>query len=317
MFTSTGGKLLSITSTSNPISTGSSILNVIIFSEPGEHKIWLEVNNGLETYDIEKTIIVEENLNPDFDWIVNFDDDDYQVPVKLTMQNNSISATSYQWTFENGLPATSTEENPEVIFNVIGNHQITLNVSNGKDSKFISKNIDVLTNTNLKTFENVKLGINSSHNNNVIGSFFSTFTRKSYTQNEVNNDNGALIDLVYFGLNESFTLNKFVSPNDLNTTTFSTIPNATHTKFINSLELCNCSTSLTVSGFDTMVDDSLLKDFVIEETTGGLQQFDNNVLPRIILFENSAGRKGAIKIKEYVQNGQDSYMLIDIKIQKQ
>ena len=289
----------------------------IIFNEPGEHKIWLEVSNGLETYNLEKTIIVEENLDADFDWQASFDDDDYQVPVKLNIQSSHTSATTFQWTFENGLPATSTEENPEVVFNEVGSHQITLIASNGKDSKIISKNVEVFSNTNLKIFENIKLGINTSHTNNMIGSFFSTFSRKSYTKSEVNDTNGHLIDLVYFGLSENFTLNKFVSPGDLNTTTFSPIPNATHTKFINSLELCNCSASLSVADFDTMSDDSFLKELVIEETNEGLQPFDNSVLPRIILFENSEGRKGAIKIKEYVQNGQDSYVLIDIKIQKQ
>ncbi len=289
----------------------------VVFEEPGEHKIWLEVANGLETYNLEKTIIVEENLDADFEWGVSFDDDDYQVPVKLNLQSSHISTTTFQWTFENGFPSTSTEENPEVIFNEPGNHQITLIATNGKDSKTISKNVEVYPNANLKTFENIKLGINTSHNSDEIGSFFSTYNREPYKKNEVNNENGSLIDIVFFGFNSSFSQNRFVSPNDLSSTTFESIPGATHTKLINSLESCSCSASLSVADFDTMIDDSELKDLVIEETNEGLQPFDNSVLPRIILFENNRGIKGAIKIKEYVQNGQDSYILVDIKVQKE
>ena len=289
----------------------------IVFDEPGEYKIWLEVSNGFETYDLEKTIIVEENLDADFDWEVSFDDDDFQIPVELNMQSTHISTTTFQWIFENGTPSTSTEENPKVVFNEVGIHEITLIASNGKDSKTISKNVETYPNPNLKTFENIKLGINTSHNNNEIGSFFSTYNREPYKKNEVNSENGPLIDIVFFGFNNSFSQNKFVSPNDLSSTTFESIPGATHTKFINSLESCSCSASLSVADFDNMINDSELKDLVIEETVEGLQPFDNSVVPRIILFENNRGIKGALKIKEYVQDGQDSYIIVDIKVQKE
>jgi PKD repeat protein len=36
---------------------------------------------------------------------------------------------SYQWTFANGTPATSTAQNPTVVFNSTGDHQVTLTVS--------------------------------------------------------------------------------------------------------------------------------------------------------------------------------------------
>lgn len=85
---------------------------------------------------------------------------------------------------------------------------------------------------------------------------------------------------------------------------------------INSQESCNCLTSLTVLQFVTMVDDSALKTLTIEETPEGLQEFDDSITPRIVLFETQDGRKGAIKIKEYITNGSDSYIIVDIKVQK-
>ena len=300
----------------NPSSSTNQNPPNVIFDQPGEHKIRLEVNNGLETYSMEKVVVVEENLNADFGWEVNFDDDDYQAPVSITMENNSISATTFQWTFENGVPSTSTESTPKVVFNEPGDYQITLIASNGKNSQSISKSIQISSNTNIRSFENVKLGINTSHNNNVIGSFFSTSTRNTYASNEVNDTNGKDIDLVFFGLNSNFTLNKFVSPDEMSSTTFNDIPGASHTKFINSQESCICAASMSVLEFDTMTDDTLLQSLIIEETTGGLQQFNNSLVPRIVLFENTDGKKGAIKIKEYVQDGQNSYIVVDIKVQK-
>src|SRR5690606_26231134 len=98
-----------------------------------------------------------------------------------------------------------------------------------------------------------------SHNNNVLGSMFSTKTGNIYTKSEINEITSNEIDIVFFGLNSNFSLNKFVSPDQTNGTTFSTIPNSTHTKFINSQELCECSVSLSTAEFDQMNNGSLLQ----------------------------------------------------------
>jgi len=50
--------------------------------------------------------------------------------------------------------------------------------------------------------------------------------------------------------------------------------------------------------------------------SGGWHNFDNSVVPRIVLFQTRDGRKGAIKIKQFVQNGAASYIVADIKVQK-
>ncbi|MEM9933380.1 MAG: PKD domain-containing protein [Bacteroidota bacterium] len=45
------------------------------------------------------------------------------------------SPTSWNWTFEGGTPATSTEQNPKVIFNQGGNLSVSLRISNGESEK--------------------------------------------------------------------------------------------------------------------------------------------------------------------------------------
>ncbi|MCH4565686.1 hypothetical protein MKP05_21635, partial [Halomonas sp. EGI 63088] len=74
---------------------------------------------------------------------------------------------------------------------------------------------------------------------------------------------------------------------------------------------------LSAGEFDAMSNGSILSGLTIEDTNAGMQDFDDSVVPRIVLFQTRDGRKGAIKIKEFVSDGQDSYIIVDIKIQKQ
>ncbi|SEB52399.1 PKD repeat-containing protein [Tenacibaculum sp. MAR_2009_124] len=289
----------------------------IIFTAPGDHRIRLKAGNGMENHVLEKSINVLPYLEAKFDYSVAFEDDDYQVPVKINLTNNSISTTNYEWTFEGANISTSNQENLDITLVTPGTHSIKLKASNGKEEKEITKTITVFENTNIREFNNVKLGINTAHNTNNRGAFYSAITRQVYSENEITDDIGAKIDFVYFGLNESFAFNKFVSPDQADTTAFSAIPNSTTTKIINNQELCNCTSSMSVSEFDAMSDDSIFRNMDINETTEGLTEFSNSVSPRIVLFQTSDQRKGAVKVKQFVRQGTNSYIVVDIKIQKE
>ncbi len=286
----------------------------IVFTKEGEHTIKVTVSNEFESFTSEKKIEVLPKLLPDFNWEVAFFDDDDQAPVSITLFNESISATSYQWTFEKGNPSTSTEEAPKVTFTEAGIHKMVLEASNDKETKRITKTIEVLPNTNLRTFENIKLGINSAHNSNAIGAFFSASLRKVFTANEVTDKSE--IDIAFLSLNKTFNFNKFLSPREVKSNGFLEIPNATHTKFINTQENCNCGVRFTETQFNAMNNDLPLQSILITETTNGLLHFNKDVLPRIVLFQTEDGRKGAIKIKEFVDKGTNSHIICDIKIQK-
>lgn len=290
----------------------------VVFTTPGMHKITLEVTNGQEVHTAEKSIEVNPLLVADFDYKVPFEDDDFQVPVKLNLENKSISATSYEWKFEGADITSSILENPEILFTTAGTYKIELKAKNSKKEATIVKTINLLDNTNIRILENIKLGINTAHKTNTIGAYFSTITREVYTQEEVTSEIGSKIDIAFFGLNKEFTFNKFVSPIEVSSVALQSIPNATHTKFINSQESCSCGVAISVNDFDTMVDDSLLKTLVVNETTQGIKEFDDSVLPRIVVFETADKRKGVIKIKEFKEIDEtNSYILIDVKVQKE
>lgn len=288
----------------------------VIFESPGDHKITLEVSNGFESFSENTTITVAPAIEAIFDWEVAFLDDDYQAPVTITMTNSSISATSYNWIFPTGTPSTSIETTPTATFTTPGTHTIELEADNGKKTHTLTKEITIHPDTNIKTFPNIELAINNAHNTNVKGAFFSTKLRKVFTADQVNSENGADIDIAFFGLNSSFSFNKFVSPDQVDSNGLIAIPNATPTKFINSQEICGCGISISVAQFDRITDDTLLDTLTITETSNGLLAFDSSVLPRIVLFETHEGRKGVIKIKGYVTDGVASYVICDIKVQK-
>ncbi|CAL2094925.1 PKD repeat protein [Tenacibaculum sp. 190524A05c] len=301
----------------NPASSTDENPSNVIFTTPGEHKIKLQVSNGEEQFEMEETIEVAPLLVADFDYSVAPEDDDFQVPVKLSLENKSISATNYVWTFQGANINSSTDKNPEIEFTTPGVYNIELKSSNSKVEETITKTIEVFENTNLRVLENVELGINTAHNDNIKGAYYSTENRTVYTKDEITDEIGKTIDIAFFGLNSDFTFNRFVSPDDVQSFAFDMIPNATKTKFINRLEDCNCGISFTSSDFDAMINDTSIKDLVITETPEGLKEFDNTVIPRIIIFQTASNKKGVIKIKEFVNDGLNSFIRVDIKMQKE
>jgi PKD repeat protein len=288
----------------------------VIFSSPGNHNIKLTVSNGFESQSKTQTITVAPYLVADFTWTPNFEDQDYQSPVKINLMNQSVSATSYSWTFQGGNPATSIEQEPKQVVFTTGTFQITLTASNDKTSKSITKTITVLPDTNLTVLEDVKFGINVAHNANTVGAFYAIKNKNSYTGNQVNNMVSSQIDIAFQGLNANFTFNKFISPDQVSNFGFQALTGAQKTIFINSQDLCNCGLNFTVSNFDAMINDAPLQSLNILNSTAGAQEFGKNY-PRIVLFKTQDGRKGVIKVKDMIQNGSSSYLLCDIKVQKQ
>ena len=289
----------------------------IVFPEAGDHVVTLVAGNGRENQVYSDTVTVAYDVFADFDIVPVFDDDDFQAPATFNLINNSKGATGFEWTFDTAEPTSSIEMEPTITINEPGVHQIKLKAYNTKRSEVDIKEVTVYENTNLRILEDVVLGISSAHNVNLKGALYSTKTRQVYNAGSVPLDDGSMIDIAFFALNSDFNFSKFVSPDEVQEYTFDPIPNAKHTKFINLQESCECGASLSVAAFDGMEDDALLAVMNIEETIGGIQDFDNTVLPRIVLFETWDGRKGAIKIKDFVADEANSHIVVDIKVQKQ
>jgi PKD repeat protein len=286
------------------------------YTTAGEYAVKLEATNERgEKNILSKTIKVLRALStPDFDIAPSFEDDDYEAPLTAKLENHTTSSTIHKWAATGGSLSNASDSLPSVTFTNPGTYTITYEASNGKQTATVSKNITIKPNSGLRTFINVQLGINTAHA--TIGSFFSTSLRKVIKQSEVTDAISSKIDLVFFGLSESFSYNLFASPNAAATWTFPTITGATQTKIINKQESCGCNTSFTATDFDNATTGSALDGLSIVPTTAGSAEFNNSTVPRVILFQNTARKKGAIKIKQFIQAGQQSYILCDIKVQK-
>lgn len=285
----------------------------VVFTTPGDHIIKLTISNGLETYSTQKTVTIKPAMTIDFNWTVDPIDNDYQAPVLLHLNNMSTNAFTYEWTIVGANPATSTAVSPDINLPAAGTYTIILKAINDKETKILQKQVTVLPDANLLSFSNIQLGISSA--SSTIGSFFSSELGTVLKQNEVNAANGSKIDFAFFGLNSSFMYNQFVSPDQVQNNGFLAIPNATHTKVINSQELVG--TQLSSSGFDAINAGNDFNSITVTETNAGKSPFNNSVVPRVILFQTADGRKGAVKAKSFVANGLSSYILVDIKVQKQ
>jgi PKD repeat protein len=286
---------------------------LVRFAEAGEHTIKLSISNGKESYSDSKTIMVQPAMTVDFDWTVDAIDTDYQAPVTLHLHNFSTNAHSYQWTTQGATPAGSSEENPDIVFPNAGNYTIVLTAANDKENRTIQKQVSINEDKNLLTFPDVHLGINTAQKS--AGCFFSSILAKVIKSNEVTVTNGSLIDFAYFGLNDEFNFNRFLSPDEVQTTAFTAISGAIHTKIVNLQDLADLQ--LTVAQFDKIDRGDDFKSITVTESNAGRSPFDNSTVPRIVLFQTGDGRKGAVKITNFTANEKDSYITVTIKVQKQ
>lgn len=297
-----------------PASSTEQLPALVNFVDTGYHNIILTVSNGRESFSKTKKIYVAASLSPSFDIVPSFEDNDNEAPLNATLRNGTVSGLTYTWTTSGGTIDHSTAENPNIHFDNAGTYTVTLTAGNGKESKQVTQTIAVLPNKNLRTFTDVKLGVNTAHS--TYGSFFSTSLRKTFKAGDDLSTDGKYIDVVYFGLNQNFTYNKFLPPDSASAYTFNGIPQAMKSKVINTQENCGCGDVMSSSDFDAITNGATFQNYAINPSAAGKKQFTNVAIPRIILYQTADGRKGAIKIKQYVSNATQSYIVVDIKVQK-
>lgn len=287
----------------------------VTFYNPGKYPVILTISNGREQHTFADTITVLDSMKTQFRDSVAFIDQDYQVPVTVYFFNESTNALHAEWQFEGGVPLSSSEENPVVTFTEPGTYTVTLTTTNNKTTETVRKQFEFREDRNLLISENIKFSIFQGRNTG--SCFYATQTDEMFTEEEASGITDNQIDIAFFGMDSSFTFNQFVSPANGGSYGFKKIADALTTLFINSQERCLENPVFTTTDFDKLSNGEILEaiDFSQFGEKCGLQ-FSNETVPRIILFETEDGRKGAIKVKEFVSDGTDSYIVTDIKTQK-
>jgi len=156
--------------------------------------------------------------------------------------------------------------------------------------------------TTLKTFKDVSFSLDQSEGYDA-GLFFSTELGKSFKRSQIDATVTPKIDVVFYSAGSS--LNYFLSPNDPD----HGIKNGTLSFFINVTK-----DLLTIDQFNKIEKGSEFDALKIDGDDG--DSFPDDKTPNIVLFKNTAGKKGAIYIKSVHRVGFDPRIVVDIKIQK-
>lgn len=283
---------------------------VIVFTEPGLHPVHLQVFNSRERAEFTDTIRVLPALAVDFEWWPGKDDYDMEAPLVIELAARCTGVLSYLWKAEGGRIENDTLADTRIYFDKPGEYRVELKAANGKETKSVSKEIKVLENSNLYIIQDLKFGITTALN--TVGGYFSSETRSVLKMKELTPVTGPTIDFVFWGLAD-FDQCCFLSPDLVGLKALPDIPGAAHSWFINNPD------ALTAGQFDVMENDELLKRLLIRENCDKdlNSYFTGNDVPHLVLFETGDYRKGVIKIKQFVQAGSNSYILADVKIQKE
>lgn len=287
--------------------TGSAPQNVT-YTTPGIKTLKLITNAGEKNVNIE----IKPALLVDFNYTIKEIDDNMNAPVKLFFNNTSISALTYNWEITGPANFNFTSINPDVILPLAGNYQVKLTASNVKETLSKTINVNVLAYTNLAIQNNIELGIATAQN--TIGVSYSSINKKVYKSSEINSINGSQIDVLFYGINATFGFCAFISPNNTVGFGLTSIPNPTNTVFNNKQEENSSSIPIITSqDFDVLINENNIQNMIIPSNNN---LFNSNTIPRIIPFRTQDGRKGLIKLKSVIPYGNNSRIVIDLKVQK-
>lgn len=120
---------------------------VVDYSTAGTYDVTLEISNGTETISETKTdyltVLPPSNLNADFSassTVITAGD-------SVTFTDlSSGSPVSWNWSFEEGNPAASSEQNPVVYYSLPGTYEVSLTVNDGVSSDKESKSAFITVN---------------------------------------------------------------------------------------------------------------------------------------------------------------------------
>ncbi len=126
---------------SPPVSTDQN--PTVTYSIPGKYDVKLEAGNptfGTKVKTVDSLVVIHPLPNSAFS-IEHLGGNTYQ------FHNTSIGANSYMWDFPGGLPATSTEESPTVIFATTDTFTVTLSALNNCGASILQKMLTTTSNT--------------------------------------------------------------------------------------------------------------------------------------------------------------------------
>ena len=284
----------------------------ITFAEGGEHKIRLRVFNGSKYEELNKTFTLRPSMQVDFSYKPSPVDQDWEAPLTLTTTNLTTGGLSYRWICNGAQVLSPIEQTTSVRFEHPGTYKLQLIAGNGKDEKTKEKTITIKPNTGIIKQNDVRFGINEAKNS--IGCFYSAKFGGVLTSNQIAQDkSGVWVDFGFFALNSSFNYCYFFAPNQAKANSFPKIDNAQDATFINNPT--SMGINITNAIFDNIKRSSDMNQFTKWSETNQTN-FNKTSTPHFVLVRTTDGRRGIIRIKEFVKDGSQSYIVADVKLEK-
>ena len=296
-----------IPSTSNQQHPGT-----ITFADGGEHKIRLRVFNGSKYEQLTKAFTLRPSMQVDFSYKPLPIDQDWEAPLTLTTTNLTTGGLSYRWICNGAQVLSPTKQSTSVRFEHPGTYKLQLIAGNGKEEKTKEETITIKPNTGIIKQNDVRFGINEAKNS--IGCFYSAKFGGVLTSNQITQDkSGVWVDFGFFALNSSFNYCYFFAPNQAKANSFPKIDNAKDATFINNPT--SMGINITNAIFDNIKRSSDMNQFTKWSETNQTN-FNKTSTPHFVLVRTTDGRRGIIRIKEFVKDGSQSYIVADVKLEK-
>lgn len=296
----------------NPANSNERHPETVLFEQGGEHQIQLKMFNGSKYEEVTKTFVLQAPMQVDFSYKPLPIDRDWEAPLTLTTENLTIGGLSYRWVCEGAKVISPTASSTNIRFEKAGTYKLQLIAGNNKEEKTIEKNIIVKKNSGIVKQSNLKFGINEAKN--TIGSFYSAkeggvLTSNSITQEKI----GTCVDFGFFALNSSFNYCYFFAPNKAKENSFPVIEGAQGATFINNPS----SLGIVIDNdiFESISEVSDLNRFS-EWSEKNLTNFNKSIVPHFVLMRTADGRRGIIRIHEFVIDSIRSYIVADVILEK-
>ena len=284
----------------------------ITFADGGEHKIHLKVFNGSKYEELTKSLTLQPPIQADFSYEPLPVDQDWEAPLTLETTNFTTGGLSYRWVCAGANVMSPTDETTTIRFEHAGTYKVQMIAGNGKEEKIVEKSIIIQPNSGIIKQNNLKFGINEAKNS--VGCFYSAKEGGVVTSSKiVEKKCGAWIDFGFFALNSSFNYCYFFAPNQAEANSFPKIDSAQGATFINNPS--SMGINITNAVFDNIKKPSDLNQFTKWSETNQTS-FNKTSAPHFVLVRTADGRKGIIRIKEFVKDGSQSYIIADVKLEK-
>ena len=284
----------------------------ITFADGGEHKIHLKVFNGSKYEELTKSLTLQPPIQADFSYEPLPVDQDWEAPLTLETTNLTTGGLSYRWVCAGANVMSPTDETTTIRFEHAGTYKVQMIAGNGKEEKIVEKSIIIQPNNGIIKQNNLKFGINEAKNS--VGCFYSAKEGGVVTSSKiVEKKCGAWIDFGFFALNSSFNYCYFFAPNKAKANSFPKIDNAQDATFINNPT--SMGINITNAIFDNIKRSSDMNQFTKWSETNQTN-FNKTSTPHFVLVRTADGRRGIIRIKEFVKEGSQSYIVADVKLEK-